>query len=431
MQETVFTWGGPAVKFGAGAVDEIGHDVATLGASRVLVVTDPGVAATGLPRRVTDQIRAAGLTAGLFAEVHVEPTDRSILAAVDFAKDGGWDGFVAVGGGSSIDTAKAVNLMTSYPGDLADYLNPPFGAGRAPAGAVKPLVAVPTTAGTGAESTAVCVMDLLDLKVKTGISHPRLRPVLAVVDPAVTLTLPPAVTAATGFDVLCHAVESFTARSYDSYEKRRPEQRVAYCGANPISDIWIRSTLPLLARSFRTSYRRGDDLAARTDMLQAALFAGLGFGNAGVHLPHACSYPIAGRVGAFRPDGYPGEPPAVDGHANPPGLVPHGMAVVLTAAAAFRRTYDASPDRHLEAAHALDPSTDAVAAERERLPRAVIRLMRDTGLPNGLEAIGYRDTDVGDLVEGALQQHRLLTIAPIDVDAEVLGGVFGESLRLW
>jgi hydroxyacid-oxoacid transhydrogenase len=419
--ETVFTWGGPALKFGVDAVDEIGYDVAQLGASRVLVLTDPGVAATGLPHRVVETLRKAGLAAELFAGVHVEPTDASMKEAVHFAQGGDWDGFVAVGGGSSIDTAKVVNLMTSYPADLYDYINAPIGLGKAPAGPVKPLVAVPTTAGTGAESTTVCIMDLLDLRVKTGISHPRLRPVLAVVDPRVTLSLPPGVTAATGFDILCHALESYTARPYDSYPKRRPEERVAYCGANPVSDVWIKHTLPLLARSFRTAYRDGDDLAARTDMLQAALFAGLGFGNAGVHIPHACAYPIAGRVRGFHPADYPDEEP----------MVPHGMSVVLTAPAAFRHTFDANPERHLWAAHALDPATDDLGEERERLPEAISRLMRDTGMPNGLSGVGYGADDVADLIGGALQQQRLLTIAPVDVDAELLEGIFTEALTVW
>ncbi len=421
MRETVFTWGGPAVKFGAGAVDEIGHDVAALGTRRVLVVTDSGVAATGVAGRVLERLRAAGVQAELFDGVHVEPTDASIRDAVEAAAGGNWDGYVAVGGGSSIDTAKAVNLLTAHPADLTDYLNPPLGAGKPPPGPVPPLVAVPTTAGTGAESTAVCVMDLLELKVKTGISHPRLRPVLAVVDPTVTLSMPPGVTAATGFDILCHALESYTARPYDRFERRQPQGRVAYCGANPISDIWVREAVPLLARSFRTAYRNGDDLAARTDMLQAALFAGLGFGNAGVHVPHACSYPVAGRVRDFHPAGYPDKEP----------LVPHGMAVVLTAPAAFRRTFDADPDRHLWAAHTLDPATDAVSPGRERLPAAILQLMRDTDIPNGLAAVGYGDSDVGALVEGTMKQQRLLTIAPIDLDEAVVRDVLTESLTLW
>ena len=215
--ETVFTWGAPPLKFGVGALDEIGFDCAQLGLERVLIVTDEGVAATGIPGRAAESMQNAGLKPTVFSGAHVEPTDESFRAAAEFAGDTDWDGFVAVGGGSSIDTAKAINLLTTNPGDLMDYVNKPVGGGKAPTMPLKPLVAVPTTAGTGAESTAMCILDILALKVKTGISHPRLRPVLAVVDPLTTLTTPPHVTASCGMDILCHALESYTARHYESY----------------------------------------------------------------------------------------------------------------------------------------------------------------------------------------------------------------------
>ena len=154
--------------------------------------------------------------------MHVEPTDDSMNKAVEYARaQGTWDGFVAVGGGSAIDTAKAINLLTSHPGELMDYINKPIGNAKTPPGQLKPLVAVPTTAGTGSESTAMCVLDILSMKVKTGISHWRLRPTLAVVDPLLTMTLPPEVTAASGMDIVCHAVESYTARWYTSV---RPQE---------------------------------------------------------------------------------------------------------------------------------------------------------------------------------------------------------------
>src|SRR5579875_21161 len=175
MTETVFTYGAPAVKFGDGAADEIGYDLAQLGARRALVVTDPGIAATGLPERVAAQLPEFGVEGTVFADVHVEPTDASIQAAVDWAREHGpWDAFVAVGGGSSIDTAKAINLMLTNPGELLDYVNAPVGGGADPVHALLPLVAVPTTTGTGSESTTVCVLDVLSHRVKTGISHPRL-----------------------------------------------------------------------------------------------------------------------------------------------------------------------------------------------------------------------------------------------------------------
>jgi len=419
--ETVFTYGAPQLKFGPGASAEIGHDLAQLGdVRRVLVVTDPGVAAAGLPERVADQMARSGLEVVVFDGTHVEPTDASLRQAADFATEHGpFDAYVAVGGGSSIDTAKAANLLTTCGGELQDYLNPPIGEGRAPSGPLRPLVAVPTTTGTGSESTTVCVLDVLDLHVKTGISHPRLRPVAAVVDPELTLSQPPMVTACSGMDILCHALESYTARPYTSYDRRRPEQRVPYCGSNPVADMWCERALTLLGASFRAAVHDGEDRQARHAMALAATFAGMGFGNAGVHLPHANGYPIAGRVRGFVPDGYP------SGRA----LVPHGMAVALTAPAALRFTFDACPERHLAAARLLDPS--ATGDDAETLPSAVIRLMRDVGMPHGVAAVGFGEADVPDLVTGTLQQQRLLDTCPRPVSAEDAARVFRDAMVLW
>jgi alcohol dehydrogenase class IV len=423
MAETVFTYGAPQLKFGEGAHDEVGFDVAQLGATRVLVITDAGVAATGAPDRVADSLRRHGLKAEVFTGVHVEPTDASLEQAIAHARETGpWDGFVAVGGGSSIDTAKAVNLMTTCDGELMDYVNQPVGGGRAPDRPLKPLVVVPTTAGTGSESTTICVLDVLALKVKTGISHARLRPVLAVVDPTLTLSLPPEVTAACGMDILCHALESYTARPFTAGPRKQPEQRVPYCGANPIADLWSERAIGLLSGAFRRAVRHGaDDPQARHDMMLAATFAGLGFGNAGVHVPHANAYPIAGRVRGFHPGGYPGEEP----------MVPHGMAVSLTAPEAFRFTFDTDPDRHVRAARLLAPAMDTPANPADHLPAAVTALMRDIEMPNGIGGVGFAESDVEDLVDGALKQQRLLAAAPRDVRAEDLAGIFTRSLANW
>jgi len=421
-RETVFTYGAPALKFGPGAADEIGYDLQQYDARRVLVVTDPGVAATGHPDRVAEQIRSFGLEAVVADIAHVEPTDESLEAAIDFARSNGpWDAFVAVGGGSAIDTAKAVNLLTSNAGELMDYVNLPVGKGTAPAKPLKPFVAVPTTTGTGSESTTICVLDVLEQKVKTGISHPRLRPTLAVVDPRLTLTQPAEVTAAAGMDILCHALESYTARPYDSFEAKRPEQRVPYCGSNPIADMWSEKAMSLLAGSFRQAVRHGEDERARGEMALAATFAGLGFGNAGVHIPHANAYPIAGRVKNFHPAGYPeGEP-----------MVPHGMAVALTAPEAFRFTFDASPDRHVRAAELLAPGAGRPDDLRDFLPGVLTELMRDVALPNGIGEVGYTEADVDDLVEGTMKQQRLLATAPREVSEEDAAAILRASLELW
>jgi alcohol dehydrogenase class IV len=420
--ETVFTYGAPLLKFGTGASDEIGYDLSQYGARRVLVVTDPGIAATGLPARVADQMKRFDIEAHVYDGVHVEPTDASLQQAIDYAEaNGPWDAYVAVGGGSSIDTAKAVNLLTTNPGELIDYVNKPVGEGRAPSKPLNPLVAVPTTTGTGAESTTICVLDVLAQKVKTGISHPRLRPTLAVVDPALTVTQPPGVTAATGMDILCHALESYTAKPYTAYDRKQPEQRVPYCGANPISDMWSENAMRLLAGSFRTAVRDGDDLEARGHMALAATMAGLGFGNAGVHIPHANAYPIAGRVKDFRPEGYPKDEP----------IVPHGMAVSLTAPEAFRFTFEARPERHLRAAELLAPDLDRPGDDAEYLPAVLTQLMRDIGIPNGIGGVGYDEGDVGDLVEGTMKQQRLLDTAPRPVTEDDAAAILSRSVSNW
>ncbi|MBO9522914.1 MAG: iron-containing alcohol dehydrogenase [Nocardioidaceae bacterium] len=420
MSESVFTYGAPGLKFGTGASDEIGYDLSQYDVRRALVVTDPGVAATGHPQRVAEQLGRYGIEAAVYDGVHVEPTDASIAAAIEHARASGpWDAFVAVGGGSAIDTAKAVNLLTSNDGELMDYVNAPVGKARAPRNPLKPLVAVPTTTGTGAESTTICVLDVLSLKVKTGISHPRLRPTLAVVDPALTLTQPAGVTAAAGMDILCHALESYTARPFTSYERKTPEQRVPYCGSNPISDVWSENAMSLLATAFRRAVHHGDDVAAREQMALAATMAGLGFGNAGVHLPHANAYPIAGRVRDFRPEGYPADE----------AIVPHGMAVSLTAPEAFRWTFEASPERHLRAASLLAPGHEYDGPDA--LPSVLADLMRDIAIPNGLGAVGYGEDDVDDLVTGTMQQQRLLATAPRPVTEEDAAGILARSLELW
>lgn len=422
--ETVFTYAAPALKFGRGAAREVGFDVRAWGARRALVVTDPGVAAAGHAETVAASLREHGVEVLVFDGVHVEPTDVSLIEAVELARwEGPFDAVVAVGGGSAIDTAKAVALLVTNPGELMDYVNAPVGKARAPEQPVLPLVAVPTTTGTGSESTTICVMDVLSLKVKTGISHPALRPRLAVVDPSLSATQPATVTAAAGMDILCHALESYTARWFGEFPAKTPEQRVPYCGANPIADLWSERALGLLSESFRDAVARepgdpgGEDAADR--MALAATFAGLGFGNAGVHIPHANAYPIAGRVRDYRPAGYPQDEP----------MVPHGMAVSLTAPEAFRFTFDAAPERHLRAARLLDPSADG--GDSAVLPDVLTRLMQDIAIPNGLAAVGYGAADIDDLVGGALQQQRLLATAPKPVTDDDIAAIMTASLEHW
>ena len=399
MTETIFTYAAPALKFGPGSSREVGHDLVAL---------------------VAEEISGYGIEVTTYDGARVEPTDESLVAAIEFARGAGsFDAIVAVGGGSSIDTAKAVNLLTTNPGDLMDYINAPVGKAMAPTKPLLPLIAIPTTTGTGSESTTICVLDVLSQHVKTGISHVKLRPTLAIVDPSLTLTQPAMVTAAAGMDILCHALESYTARWYGDFDAKQPEQRVPYCGANPIADMWSEKSMALLAEAFRTAVGDGTDAGAREKMSMAATFAGMGFGNAGVHIPHANAYPIAGQVHDFRPVDYPQDE----------AIVPHGMAVSLTAPEAFRFTFEASPERHLRAAQLLEPGVQGSGPDV--LPGVLSRLMRDIGIPNGLAEIGFGDADVDDLVEGSLKQQRLLATAPREVTGDDLAAVFRGSMEHW
>lgn len=423
-RETVFTMDTSSIKFGPGATREVGDDLRALGARRVMVVTDPVVAELEPVQIALASLERSGIDAALFREVRIEPTDASFLEAIDFARRGGFDGYLAVGGGSSIDTAKAANLYATHPADFLDYVNRPIGGGLPVPGPLMPLVAVPTTAGTGSETTGVAIFDLVAMAAKTGIAHRALRPALGVIDPDNTRTLPPAVAACSGLDVLAHAIESLTALPYHLREApARPEMRPAYQGANPLSDVWSRRAIEMVGRYLPRAIADPDDDEARGQMLLAAAFAGIGFGNAGVHLPHGMSYPVAGMARDFRPDGYPVDHP----------IVPHGMSVILTAPAAFRFTAPAAPGRHLEAARLLGAEVEgqALADAGEILAATLIALMRSTGMPNGLSAVGFTESDAAVLAQGTLPQHRVTRLSPRPADRADLEKLFSEAMRYW
>ena len=294
--EYAFEIAGAAVRFGAGVTREVGSDLADLGAKKVLVLSDPTVSRLPPVQSVLESLESKGIAFTLFDRVRVEPTEESFLDAIAFARRDTYDVFVAVGGGSTMDTAKAVNLYTTYPpADFLDYVNPPIGKGLPVPGALRPLIAIPTTAGTGSETTGVSIFDLTRLHAKTGIASRRLKPMLGLLDPENTKTLPSEVAASSGLDILSHAVESFTALPFTQrLRSDRPSLRPAYQGSNPISDVWSLQAMRLVARFLIRAVEDPADDEARANMLLAASYAGIGFGNAGVHLPHGMSYPVSG-----------------------------------------------------------------------------------------------------------------------------------------
>lgn len=416
--ESVFTWAAPPLKFGNGALDELASEIQQLGGQSCLVITDSNIRETGIPDQVLHQLKKANISAEVFDEVGIEPTDESIEHAVDYARQQDWDSYVAIGGGSVIDTAKAVNLLTTHPGNLLDYVTPPIGEGTVPWLPLKPLIAVPTTAGTGSESTTICVIDFLQMHLKAAVSHATLRPSMAIVDPLTTISLPSQVTAASGMDVLSHALESYTSVAFDAKPAPDdPSKRPAFCGANPISDLWCEQALRLVGGNLRKAVMNGRDLNARTQMALASASAGAGFGNAGTHLPHANAYPIAGAVKEYHAEGYPEMK-----------MVPHGQAVSSTAAAVFRWTYPADPAKHLRAAELLSGQTFTQTDGADALAHVLTELMTDIGMPKGLRSFGYTEDSIDELVNGTLKQTRQMSVVPRPVTRDALTSIYRESL---
>src|SRR5438876_4633987 len=422
--EYAFELASSSIRFGAGVTREIGMDLAEMKAKRVMVLTDPNLARLAPVATVVESLRGNGISFALFARVRVELAAVSFREAIDFATDGRFDAFVAVGGGSTIDTAKAANLYSTYPADFLDYMNAPIGKGRPAPGPLKPLIAVPTTAGTGSETTGVAIFDYTPLHAKTGIAHRRLKPMLGILDPENTRSMPPQVAATSGFDVLSHAIESYTAIPF--HQRPRPERpvlRPAYQGSNPISDVWSLEALRWVSRYFVRAVENPDDDEARQKMQLAASYAGVGFGNAGVHLPHGMSYPVSGMVRDFRPPGFPGDHP----------IVPHGVSVILNAPAVFRFTAESFPDRHLVAAEILGADVSRARAEDagKILSDRLVAIMQRLKMPRGLRAVGYDKSDIPALVQGTLPQARVTKLSPRPADEADLAHLFEESIAGW
>lgn len=422
--ESVFAVDPTALHFGPGVLRELGAEARALGLKRIALFTDVRIAELPALTAARTSLREADIDVVLYDEVRVEPTDASFEAAGRFAAEGKFDGFVSIGGGSVMDTCKAANLYSTHPADFLAYVNAPVGEGRAVPGPLKPHIACPTTSGTGSECTGIAVFDLLAQRVKTGIASRYLKPTLSLVDPTVTASLPANVVAASGFDVLSHALESYTAVPYTRrVAPQSPDLRPMSQGANPWSDVGCAEALRRTGEYLVRAVRDADDVEARHGMMFAATLAGIAFGNSGVHLPHGMAYSVAGLIRDYQPEGYPEDEP----------ICPHGISVIVDAPSVFRFTAPADPGRHLEAAGYLGADLRDVGPEDagEALAGHIVAMMRDTDMPNGLEAIGYGEADVAALAQGAYRQQRLLKNSPIEVGESELSDLYRGAARYW
>ena len=422
--DKAFTIGLPTFTFGAGCLAEAGEQALEQGMKRVALFTDANLRHSIHVASVLASLRAAGIEPAIFDEISVEPTTASFQAAARFAAEGKFDGYVSVGGGSVMDTCKAANLYATHPAEFMSYVNAPIGGGQKVPGPVKPHIACPTTAGTGSETTGIAIFNLTEINAKTGIVSRRLIPTVALIDPTVTLTLPAMVMAASGFDCMSHALESITARAWPKrLNPARGANRPVSQGANPFSDALAGEALRAVGKFLVRAVNDASDVEARTEMMFAATQAGIAFNAAGCHLPHGLSYSVSGLTRDFHPAGYPAEKT----------LVPHGMAVVLNNPSVWRYTASCSPQRHLHGAACLGVETrDALPRDAgDALAGRVIEMMRATGMPNGLSALGFTAADVDALAAGSEPQYRVIRNAPKDVSLADLKDLFGAAMRYW
>lgn len=419
--DPAFTVDSSRITFGPGCINELGARAAALGAKNVALFTDSTLVGGEFVSNAIASVRSAGLECSVFSEVRVEPDDKSFIEASRFASDVAPDLFVSVGGGSVIDTAKAANLYSTYPASLLEYVNAPIGKATPIPGALKPHIACPTTCGTGSECTGIAIFDLKERNVKTGIASRELRPTEALIDPDSLSGLPRNVLACSAFDVLSHAAESYTAKPFNSRAGAGGVARPMSQGANPWSDMGCAQALRLLGEYLPRALTDDTDTEARQQLMWAATLAGIAFGNAGVHLPHAMSYAVAGMVHDYLPKDYP------DDHA----MVPHGMSVIVNAPAVFRRTAGRLPERHLEIAGLLGANTVGAASAdaAELMSGRLLELMRAADMPLGLSELGYHESDASRLADGAWPQQRLLVNAPYAVDEAELQSLFSSAMH--
>ncbi|TRM67584.1 alcohol dehydrogenase [Schizophyllum amplum] len=428
-KEYAFEVAASNLRFGDGVTAEVGMDLKNMKATKVGVFTDPNIAKLP-PMQAT--LRALESQSDLPFEVYdrvvAEPTEDSWRNAIAWARKSEFSHFLAVGGGSVIDTAKAANLFSVYKdADLFDFINAPVGKGTPVSQQLRPLIAIPTTAGTGSETTGAAIVDITSRAFKTGIASRALKPLLGIVDTRNTETCPTQVHISSGLDVLFHSLESFTAIPYNERTPRpsNPINRPAYQGSNPVADIFSFWALQTCVNNLPRVAKNRDDEEARRAMLLASSFAGIGFGNAGVHLCHGMSYPISGlnkKGPKYKHSGY-----QVDGP-----IVPHGVSVALTGPAVFQFTAPSNPQRHrqvLSVFHKVSESDPSIARIPDadvglHLYEAIARFLDDLGVPRGLKAIGYTNADVEALVEGAIPQRRVLDLAP------GIGDFVGEDGRM-
>ncbi len=359
----------PRILMGPGAASRIGEEISRLGAKRVLVVTDQGILKAGLLERVAKPLKSSGIRTMVFDGVEPDPRYELVGKCLEAAQGQRPHCILGLGGGSALDIAKAASVMATNKGTICDY----FGIELVPRPGL-PLVLVPTTAGTGSEVTPIAILSDEQEKLKKGVVSSYLIPSLAILDPELTLGLPPSVTAATGMDALIHAIEAFTSLN-----------------ATSMSDLLACQAMELLYHNIRTAFAQGTNLEARSKMLEGSLLAGMAFANAGVTAVHAFAYPIGAEF-----------------------HIPHGIAnsIMLTPVMEFNMLGAMERFAHMARIFQENSPGLSTRALAYRAVEAMEQLRKDLRLPGNLGDFGVGAEDIPRLAAGVMKVTRLLANNP-------------------
>ena len=365
-----------SIRFGVGALEELPTLVKAQIGDRIMLVTDPGMMATGIVDRAVDLLRDGGIAVELFGDVEADPPEHVVLSAVAAARSSDAQGVVGLGGGSSLDVAKLVALLVPGAETLADV----YGVDKA-RGPRLPLVLVPTTAGTGSEVTPISIVTT-GANEKMGVVSPVLLPDIALLDPALTYGLPPHITAATGIDAMVHAIEAYASASPNN---------------NPLSRMLATQALTLMGRSLLKAVEDGSDQAARSDMLLGSMLAGQAFANSPVAAVHALAYPLGGHF-----------------------HIPHGLSNALVLPHVLRFNIVTSPAPYAELAPFVFPELSALEGQERAaaLCEKLAELSRACGLQSNLRAMNIPEDMLPKLASDAMNQTRLLVNNPRPVSEE-------------
>lgn len=420
--ETVWHLQMPEIRFGRDAADELGHQLRDLGVDPDgvgLVISDDGVVGAGHVSRIVDHLRESGFEVDVWDDCEREPSTDNVESCIEFVREeagaDGYDFYVGVGGGSVMDVAKATRVVIANGGELLDYVAEPTGKGEPLTESGEPLVLLPTTAGTGSEISPVTILSVEDQEIKEGISSNHVRADVAVVDPTLTTTLPPDLTAETAMDALGHAVEGYTTHRFDGLLRASdPGARPVYAGRTDLTEMFSERAITLLSENVRAAVNNGDDLAARTAMAKGALFGAIAGLTAGASLCHAMAYPVGNRYHTY-----------------------HGETIAaLTPASTLGYNVSSDPDRYAAVAALLGVDTQGMRTqEAARAAREEhVALQRDLGvLPSGLaELAGIGEEDIDWLASRTVEtQQRLLRCNPRPVTEEDVADVFRDALHNW